>query len=393
MDIAAIRAETPGCRDRAHFNNAGASLMPKPVLEAVVGHLQLEARIGGYEAAAAARDRLEAVYGSAARLISCRPEEIALLENATRGFNAVLYALPLRPGDRILTGKAEYASNYMAYLHLARTTGVQVVVVPDDDYGQIDVRELARRIDGSTKLVALTHVPTSGGLVNPAREVGQIAREARVPFLLDACQSVGQMPIDVARIGCDFLSTAGRKFLRGPRGTGFLYVNRERIERLHPPVLDLGGARWSRRDAYTFRSDARRFETWEVSHALRLGLGQAIDYALDIGLEPIWARVGDLAATLRSRLATIPPVVQHDRGETLCGIVTFSVGKVPAQHVKDALAAQGVNVEVSLVEDTRLDLEERGLDRFLRASVHYFNTEEEIARLCDLVATLARGGG
>src|SRR6266516_7753250 len=233
--------------------------------------------------------------------------------------------------------------------------------------------------------------PNSGGLVNPAAQVGRVAREAEVPFLLDACQSVGQMPIDVSEIGCDFLSTTGRKFLRGPRGTGFLYITGEWIERLHPPFLDLGGAEWTSLDSYQFRQDARRFETWEAAHALRLGLGRAIDYALDLGLDDIWARVRELAESLRAHLVAIAGVTQHDRGEKRCGIVTFSVAGVAAEEVKATLAGSNVSVEVSLVEDTRLDLEERGLDRIVRASVHYYNTEEEISRLCELIDVLVPG--
>jgi selenocysteine lyase/cysteine desulfurase len=391
IDVAAVRADTSGCEERAHFNNAGAALMPRPVLDTVIDHLELETRIGGYEAAAAVTDRLEAVYRSAARLINCEPDEIALFENATRAFNAVLYAIPFAAGDRILTGRAEYCSNYMAYLHLARTIGVEIVVVPDDEYGQLDVDELRRRIDKRAKLIALTHVPTSGGLVNPVADVGRLARGAGVPFLLDACQSVGQMPVDVGEIGCDFLSTTGRKFLRAPRGTGFLYVRRERINGLHPPVIDLGGAEWTQLDSYQLRPDARRFETWEAAHALRLGLGRAIDYALDLGPQAIWARISELAETLRDQLTDVRAVSQHDRGATRCGIVSFSVAGMSADDVKAGLAARNVNVELSFVEDTRLDLQERGLDRFLRASVHYYNTEEEIARLCGLIEALAGG--
>ncbi|MFI5387728.1 MAG: aminotransferase class V-fold PLP-dependent enzyme [Fimbriimonadales bacterium] len=389
IDIESVRRDTPGCLERAHFNNAGAALMPNQVLEAVIGHLELETQIGGYEAAAAAHDRLEAVYTSAASLLNCDPSEVALTENATRAFNAVLYALPFESGDRILTGKAEYCSNYMAYLHLARTTRIEVVVVPDDEYGQIDVDELKRRINGSVKLIALTHVPTSGGLVNPAAAVGRVAREAGVAFLLDACQSVGQMPIDVQEIGCDFLSTTGRKYLRGPRGTGLLYVKRERINGLHPPMVDVGGADWTRLDSYEFRPDARRFETWEAAHALRLGLGRAIDYAVDIGLEEIWVRVQNLADSLRNQLAGIPAVRQHDLGAVRCGIVSFSVTGVSPDVVKATLARRNVNIELSSVDDTRLDLEERGLSRFLRASVHYYNTHEEVTRLSQLIGAIA----
>jgi selenocysteine lyase/cysteine desulfurase len=386
VDVERIRRETPGCDAWAHFNNAGAALMPEPVVRTVIDHLELEAAAGGYEAEAAAHDRLEAVYDSAARLIGAQPSEIALLENATRAFNAVLYALPLRPGDRILTGKAEYSSNYMAYLHLAATRDVVICVIPDDAHGQIDVRALAERIDERAALIALTHVPTSGGLVNPAREVGEVARAAGVPYLLDACQSVGQMPIDVTDIGCDFLSTTGRKFLRGPRGTGFLFVREPWAEALHPACIDLGGADWTRLDGYDLKPGARRFETWEAAHALRLGLGRAIEYALDVGLDEIWERITRLAARLREGLAAIPGVALHDLGATRCGIVSFSVGTRSPDDVKAMLARRGIHVELSSVDDTRLDLQERGLERFLRASAHYYNTEEEVERLLEAVA-------
>ena len=388
VDVAAARADTPGCEERIHFNNAGASLMPRPVIEAVIEHLELEARIGGYEAAEAARDRIEAVYTSVARLVNCTPQEIALLENATRAWDAVFYAMSFRPGDRILTARAEYCSNYMAYLQVCRSTGAEIVVIDDDEHGQVDTRQLQDRVDERTALISITHVPTSGGLVNPAAEVGRIARTAGVPFLLDACQSIGQMPLDIQEIGCDFLSATGRKFLRGPRGTGVLCVRDGWLERLHPTVVDTRAATWVERDRYELRSDARRFETWEVSYALRLGLGRAVDYALDIGVEAIWRRVEGLAASLRRELAEVPSVAVHDLGVVKCGIVTFSVDGWESRGLRSALAGYGVNIDLSEVVDTRLDFEARNLGPMIRASVHYFNTEDEVARFVRLIRSL-----
>jgi cysteine desulfurase/selenocysteine lyase len=390
IDVAAARADTPGCEERLHLNNAGASLMPRSVIESVIDHLKLEARIGGYEAAEAARDRIEGVYASAARLVSGTPREIALLENATRAWDAVFYAMSFRPGDRILTGRSEYCSNYMAYLQVCRSTGAEIVVIDDDEHGQLDTSQLQDRIDDRAALISLTHVPTSGGLVNPAAEVGRIARGADVPFLLDACQSVGQMPIDVEEIGCDFLSATGRKFLRGPRGTGFLFVRERWLERLHPSVVDVRAATWVERDRYELRPDARRFETWEVSHALRLGLGRAIDYALDLGLEGIWRTVRTLAESLRRELAEVPYVVVHDLGLVKCGIVTFTAQGWEAHELRSALSTHGVNVDVSEVVDTRLDFEARDLQPMIRASVHYYNTDDEVMRFVRLIRLLTR---
>ncbi len=389
IDIDAVRQSSPGSLERIHFDNAGASLMPQVVIDTVVEHLQLEALMGGYQAAAAESERIDAVRGSAARLINAEPSEIALLENATRAWHNAFYSFDFKPGDRILVGRDEYSSNYLACLQVARATGAEIVVIGDDSAGQFDVDELRRTIDERVKLIALVHVPTGGGLVNPAAEVGRVARDAGIAFLLDATQSVGQLVVDVDEIGCDFLSTTGRKFLRGPRGTGFLYVRGERIATMHPPMVDTRAATWLSPDTYRLRNDARRFETWEVSYALQLGLGRAIDYALDLGLEAIEKRVTSLARSLRAALSDIPGVTVHDLGHRKCGIVTFRIESRPAPEVVASLESMGANTHVSGVEDSLLDYEHRGLPDLVRASVHYYNTEGEIDRFADLVRGLA----
>jgi cysteine desulfurase/selenocysteine lyase len=384
FDVERARRDTPGTIRVAHLNNAGAALPPSQVTEAVIAHLRLEADMGGYEAAAAAAERIEGTYSAIARLIGCEATEIAVVENATRAWDMAFYALTFKPGDRILTAHAEYASNVIAFLHVARRTGAVVEVVDDDEHGQLCLADLRRRLEGrggEVKLVAITHVPTQGGLVNPAEEVGALAREAGVPFLLDACQSVGQLPIDVRRLSVDLLSATGRKFLRGPRGTGFLYVRRSILDRLEPPLLDLHAATWTAPERYEIRPDARRFESWETNYAAKIGLGVSADYALSWGLDAIAARVTALAEGLRERLRAVDGVHVHDQGQRRCGIVTFTVDGVPAQHVQLRLAESGVNTSVSYASSARLDLPRRGLPELVRASVHYYNTNDELDRL------------
>ena len=384
IDIEAARADTPGCRNVIHFNNAGASLMPDPVFAAVVEHLELERNIGGYEAAKQATGQLEQFYTNFARLLSAQPDEIAYVENATRAWDMAFYSLPLGKGDRVLTHDSEYVSNYLALLQQAQRRGIEIDLVPSDAHGQIDVDAMASMIRPETKLIALTHVPTQGGLVNPAAAVGKLAREHGLFYVLDACQSVGQLPLNVRELGCHMLSGTGRKFLRGPRGTGFLYVSRDVTEQLDPPFVDLHSALWTEEQSFEFLPGARRFENWECYVAGRLGLARAVRYALDIGIEAIEQRVKTLATLLRTRLAELPGVSVHDLGAETCGIVTFRCANEPAGEVATRLHAAGINVSTTTRAAARLDFGKRDLDQLVRASVHYYNTENEIDRFVEM---------
>jgi selenocysteine lyase/cysteine desulfurase len=388
FDLQRARQDTPGCEHVLHFNNAGASLMPRPVLEATIAHLQLEAQIGGYEAAERANDAIEHVYDAAAALISCSRDEIAIIENATRAWDMAFYSIPFKPGDRILTAMAEYASNYIAFLQVTPKTGATVEVIPNDAHGQISLEALRKAIDDRVKLIAITHVPTNGGLVNPVVEVGKVAREHGILYLVDACQSVGQMPIDVNQIGCDMLSATGRKYLRGPRGTGFLFVRKSILELLEPPMLDLHAAEWVANDRYEIRPDARRFENWETNYAGKIGLGVAIDYALQWDVDITWRRIKSLAYKLRTQLSPLPGVIVRDRGVTQCGIVTFSVEDKNPDEIVSTLSKDNINVSVTRRSATLLDMDARGLDNLVRASVHYYNSEEEVERFCRTVEAL-----
>ncbi len=385
FDTDRYRHETPGVHNRIHFNNAGAALMPLPVYMAVKDHMDLELNIGGYEAQDRARPAFERTYDAIAELINCDRSEIALVENATVAWQMAFYGLPLKEGDRILTAEAEYAANVIAYLQLKQRKGITIDFIPSDETGQVDTDALEAMIDDRVKLISITHIPTNGGLINPAQKIGQIARKHGIPYLLDACQAVGQIPVDVEKIGCDMLSATGRKYLRGPRGTGFLYVRKGFLEKMDPPFLDMHGAEWTEIDRFEVRPDARRFENWEFNISAVLGLGAAVDYLLGIGIDPVSARLRYLADILRKELSTIAGIEVHDIGSEKGGLVTFRHADKSAEAIKSYLSDNKVNTSVTTTSSTRFDLEKRNIDELIRSSVHYYNNENEIDRFVEIL--------
>ncbi|MDZ7682621.1 MAG: aminotransferase class V-fold PLP-dependent enzyme [Fodinibius sp.] len=388
MDIKSLRRQTPGTQHVIHFNNAGASLMPEPVTDAVISYLREESRRGGYETAQKHHTSLENIYPTIGNFINADKDEIAILENATAAWNMAFFAVDFTDGDRILTSMAEYASNFLGYLKLQEKVDVQIDVIPNDASGQTSVDALRKMMAPDVRLVSITHIPTNSGLVNPIEEIGTIANQYPCLYLVDACQSVGQYPVDVQQVGCDMLSATGRKYLRGPRGTGFLYVNRDALPHLSPPFLDLHAAEWTGRSSYQMRDDARRFENWEANYAGILGLKQAVQYAQKLGIENIWNRITTLAHRLRRELSHLPNVTLRDIGETQCGIVTFTVDGENATDIQQALHQKNINVNTSSQSSTLLDMEQRNLREVIRASVHYYNTNEEIEEFTDLLETI-----
>lgn len=354
--------------------------MPKPVYDAMTEHLQLELLTGGYEAEHAAFEKTEHTYQAVSQMLGCSSREIALVENATAAWDMAFYSIPFQSGDRILTSMTEYCSNYIAFLQVSQKTGAVIEVIPNDEYGQTSVSALRNMLDNRVKLIAINHIPTNSGLINPAAEIGQVAREANALYLLDACQSVGQVPINVKEIGCDFLTATGRKYLRGPRGTGFLYVREEQIEQLEPPFLDCHSATWVEADKYIIRGDARRFENWESNQAAKIGLGVAVDYFLQTGVEESTSRIANLGDLLRKHLGRISGVEVTDIGKNRGGIVTFRCHSKDTREVKQSLSEQNINVHLVGPNSARLDMEQRKLELLIRASVHYYNSEKELER-------------
>ena len=378
--VAQWRADTPGCANRVHLNNAGAALMPRPVVDAVAGHLEREALCGGYEAAEAAAGAIRTAYEDIARLIGARPGNVAVVGSATAAFSQALASFDFQPGDVIVTTRNDYISNQLMYLSLAERRGVRVRRARDLQEGGVDpesVRELVKQ--PHCRLLAVTWVPTNSGLVQPVEAVGEIAEAAGVPYLIDACQAVGQIPIDVAKLRCDFLAATARKFLRGPRGIGFLYVSDGALHRGASPLLvDMRGARWVQADQFELLGDARRFENWESAYALVLGMGEAARYAALVGVERGGQRARELAALSREKLCAVPGLRVLDRGSELCAIVTVEIDGLDALDVVRELRKRGINTSASLRGYAVIDMDEKKASSAVRISPHYYNTYEEI---------------
>jgi selenocysteine lyase/cysteine desulfurase len=371
-----------------HLNNAGSSLSPTAVVDSVVEYLRREAQIGGYEIADERQDDLSAVYTAACSLFGGQPENWAFVESATRAWNAAFSALRFDAGDRILTTRAEYPSNMGGLLRANELQGVEIVVVSDDPHGQVDVAALESL---RTRLVSLMHVPTQGGLVNPVSAVGRLLRDTPILYQVDACQSVGQLPVHVDDIGCDILSFTGRKFLRGPRGTGMVWAGDAALDRMaNPAGVDGWGSSWDEPMTITPSPTARRFEPYEVFFAGKVGLARALQYASRIRVEEIARRNALLAGRLREALTVIDGVTVRDLGAERCAIVTFTVaGHVP-RDIQARLRDQRINVSIASQMSARLDFPDRGLDEVVRASVHYFNTTDEVDALVGAIANLGR---
>ncbi|WP_158798640.1 aminotransferase class V-fold PLP-dependent enzyme [Pedobacter sp. L105] len=382
QELSKFREDTSGTLAKIHFNNAGSSLNPSVVVDTVVNYLREEAVIGGYEAEFKYKQQIEYTYELIARLINAERDEIAIVENASTAWGLAFNGIKFDEGDVIITSEMEYVTNLIGFIHLKKTKGIKVQVIPNDEQGNFQLKALEAAITPNTKLIAITHIASAAGTVLPIVEIGKIARKYGVLYLVDACQTVGQVPIDVKEIGCDILSVTGRKYLRAPRGTGFLFVKKSIQDQLEVLLIDGHTAELISEDDYRVRADCRRFELYEKSRALTLGLGKAVEYALAIGVDRIWERIQSLAGAMRTQLKEIEGVTIHDNGTLQCGIVTFSVNNIESQVVKAKLSEKNINVSVGLAKSTFIYMNKNELVDVIRASVHYYNTDNEINILC-----------
>lgn len=385
-EIAAFRKDTTGCSHVIHLNNAGAGLMPNPVTRAIQDHITLESTIGGYEAAALRADLVKDFYSQAGKLFNCKPSNIAFTSSATDSYTRALSSIPFQHGDVILTDNDDFISNQIQFLSCKKRFGIRIVRIKNAPQGGVDLDDLQHQLTKlRPRLLAITHIPTNAGLIQPVKTIGDIYEQYRSThtdktwYILDACQSAGALSLDVQQLRCDFLSVTARKFLRGPRGTGFLYISDRALEEgLEPLFIDMRGAEWVEKDVYRPLKDATRFEDWEFAYALVLGARAAIEYCLNIGVDRIGHQIRLYSDILRQELATLDKVRVLDKGPGLGGLVTFTVKNATPEHLVAELLKRKINVVPSYRGFAVIDFDEKGVQWALRASPHYYNTLEEI---------------
>lgn len=391
FNIAQLRADTPGCQDSLFFNSAGASLMPQPVVQAMQDYLQLETQLGGYEVERLRRAQIDRLYTETARLLNTLPDHIAFAYSATHATFQALSAIPFREGDTILTTTNDYVSNQLAFLSMQQRLGIKLVRINDLPNGDLDLTHAEELIRTHRPvLVAITHIPTNSGLVLPAEKMGRLCRQYDVWYLLDAAQSAGQLPLDVTRIQPDFLVATGRKFLRGPRNTGFLYVSDRVLEAgLFPLYIDRRAANWTEPDNYFLQPSARRFEPQEIS-LLSVGLAEAVGYANQVGIAAIAQQNHHLMHRLRMGLQALDGVTLLDRGSCQSNILTFYTPNQSLAALDAVLRQKRVVFTVQDPGAALIDFSRKGTDWLVRLSPHYFNTLDEIDEVVELIAHFVR---
>ncbi len=390
-EVQAFRKDTPGCNHVTHLNSAGASLMPQSVIDTIKNHIDLEGNIGGYEASDLRARSIESFYTQAAQLLKAHPRNIAFTANATDSFNRAISSVQFKPGDVILTSNEDYISNQITYLSFIKRFGIKLIRAASLPTGGVDLDDLRSAIvKHNPRLVSITHIPTNSGLVQPVKEIGNLCKQYGILYLIDACQSIGQTELNVNELHCDFLSVTSRKFLRGPRGAGFLFISDRVLEEgLEPLFIDMRGADWVEPDVYVPRNDGKRFEDWEFAYALLLGTGAAIEYLTKLDIHKVEKQIKFLADYLRNGLGQIQGITTYDLGVAPGGLVTFHLRGNEPEALKEMYRARQINVVTSYRNFAVIDYDYKNVPWTIRVSPHYFNTIEEVDYFLEVTSEIA----
>lgn len=387
IDTTKVRADTPGCTHKIFLNSAGSSLMTKGAVQIMHSYLDKEMILGGYQTVPFFQHEIDAFYLHASALLHTSPGNIAFTFNATDAYAKAVSSITFKPGDYILTTEDDYVSNYILFFSLQKRFGLQMVrsnTLPSGDINMFDLE--TKMLKYRPVLVSVTHIPSNSGKIQDVEKIGHLCEKYDIWYIVDACQSVGQMDIDVNKIKCDFLSATGRKFLRGPRGTGFLYVSDKALAAcLEPLLIDMRGATWETENNYMPSGSATRFELWEANYANILGLSEAIRYAMSIGLKNIRAYNLELCQLLKEQLQIIPDIKITEEGSQTASIVTFTSDTKTLDEYKNTLDMANISYSVGYRHFALIDFNKKNVDWVIRFSPHYFNTTDEILQVVEIL--------
>lgn len=366
-----------------YLNNAGSSLMSHETINSVIDHLSLECRVGGYRAASMCELQIEDFYGLAAKLVGAPSSTcIAFMDSASRAWNMALYGLPLCDGDEIVTLSSEFGTNLVSIFHFASKVGAKVTVLECDPSGFFDMSELRKCLERGARLIAISHVAAHASIVNPVEEIGKLVAQFEALYLVDGCQAAGQMDIDVVEIGCHAYTATGRKWLRGPRGTGFLYVKESSL--ISPLYVDLASADLAfgndgKPSGVTIGSDARRFELWERSIASMIGLKVALSQYLALDQNDVHARMRTASLDLRkciSANSNLKLIGNEASNSSIVGFYTLDPSR------EDALkrAFEDAEIQISTMGDwdCPMHFPKNGAGSIFRLSPHYYTEHDTV---------------
>jgi len=379
-----------------YLDNTATTPTPKPVIDAMLEYFnEYNANVGRgvHRATMRATEVFEAVRKKIANVINCDGDEIAYTKNATESINIVAQGLGLKSGDKVVTTVLEHHSNILPWQRL-QERGVKLEVIGATNDCLLRPEDFEAAIDKSTRLIATHQVSNSVGSIQPVEEIGKVAKENDVLFLLDAAQSVGHMPVDVRKIGCDFLAAPGHKGLLGPQGTGFLYFRKELGKELKPLLVGGGMVEEVGKDRVEFSKPPQIFDGGTPNIPGIIGLGRACDYVLDIGIERIEKRERELTESMMKiakigNVSVYGPTDLNKRG----GVVSFNVkglGHHDVASMLDELEKIAVRSGHHCAQPTMKHL---GVEGTVRASVHYYNLPDEVAKLVETVGKIAREFG
>lgn len=376
-----------------YFNNAGSGIMSNDTFDTIVNHMRLEMQYGAYKAAIIREKEIKEFYKYAAKLLNAESsEEIAFIDSASRGWNLVMYGLPVTSNTSIVTLESEYGTNLLTIYDIANKTGCSVTVVKCHEDGSFDLLDVEDALSKGECILAVSHVAAQGAIENPVNELGILAEKYKAIYIVDGCQACGQIPINVQEMKCDFYITAGRKWLCGPRGTGILYVKKE--SRFPSSQIDLSTSDLvfdnnNKVVGIKTVESAKRFELWEKNVASLLGLSNAIKECLNLGLPRIQDGIISNTIKIREAICNNPKLTLVGKKDAPIGNASFYTNNEALERdIKVFFEENGFIISCMCDWDCPLFFPKNNVKYIFRITPHYYTPSEEVHEMCECIRNI-----